>query len=249
MRNCIKIAGVTVDRRSLEEVVDACCDAILTNKIIRIAMINARKIKLAHQHDEILGILNTATISGADGVSLIAASKLLRTPLRTGRVNGTDLMMELLSASDDNGFRVFLFGATQEVLEGCVQVISEQFSGTVICGVRNGYDLSNDYSAEIEQIIQARAQIVFIALPSPAKERVGKMLEDRCGANVIHGVGGSFDVLCGNISRAPVAWQRSGMEWLHRLMKEPVKMAPRVFNENLYLLKVVALQLLGLGKK
>jgi N-acetylglucosaminyldiphosphoundecaprenol N-acetyl-beta-D-mannosaminyltransferase len=62
-------------------------------------------------------------------------------------------------------------------------------------------------------------------------------------------VGGSFDVLCGNISRAPVVWQRVGMEWLHRLMKEPVKMAPRVFNENLYLLKVVALQLLGLGKK
>lgn len=249
MKDYIKIAGVSVDRRSLEEVVDACCDAILTNTIMRIAMINARKVKLAHQNDEILGILNTATISGADGVSLIAASKLLRTPLRTGRVNGTDLMMELLSASDLNGFRIFLFGATQEVLESCVRVISEQFPRAVICGVRNGYDLSDDYSTEIEQIIQARAQIVFIALPSPAKERVGKMLEDHRGANVIHGVGGSFDVLSGNISRAPILWQRAGMEWLHRLMKEPVKMAPRVFDENLYLLKVVVLQLLGLGKK
>lgn len=249
MKDQIKIAGVSVDRRSLQEVVDACRDAILSNKVLRIAMINARKIKLAHQYDEIFGILNTATISGADGVSLIAASKLLRTPLRTGRVNGTDLMMELISASDDNGFRIFLFGATQEVLESCVRVISEQFPGAVVCGIRNGYDLSHDYSSEIEQIIQAKAQIVFIALPSPAKERVGKMLEDHCAANVIHGVGGSFDVLSGNIARAPVVWQRAGMEWLHRLMKEPVKMAPRVLDENLYLLKVVALQLLGFGKK
>jgi N-acetylglucosaminyldiphosphoundecaprenol N-acetyl-beta-D-mannosaminyltransferase len=245
----IKLGGVRIDAISLEQVVSACCEEIKRKGVIRIAMINARKVKLAHEDEEVLTILNSAHISGADGVSLLIAAKLLRQPLSTGRVNGTDLMMKLLSASNTQGFRVFLFGATQSVLESCCDVIATDFPMSVVCGKRNGYDLSEHCEDEILQIKKAQTDIVLIALPSPAKERVAKRLEEVGAAHVIHGVGGSFDVLAGNISRAPVIWQRLGLEWLHRLIKEPTKMAPRVLDENLYLLKVVCRQFLGFEKQ
>jgi N-acetylglucosaminyldiphosphoundecaprenol N-acetyl-beta-D-mannosaminyltransferase len=117
---------------------------------------------------------------------------------------------------------VYFLGATEEVLARFLEVVAERYPRLVVAGAHNGY--FDDDAAIAESIARAGARFLFVAMPSPRKELFVSANLCRVGPLLAMGVGGSFDVWAGKVSRAP-RWMRSaGLEWLHRLISEPRKM-------------------------
>lgn len=155
----------------------------------------------------------------ADGVGVVNAAKFMHTPLKE-RVTGVDLMYDMLQYASDNHKSVFFLGATEAVNKKVVEVVERKFPGVIIAGRRNGY--FNRYDDNVSNyVISTRPDIVFVALGAKRQEgwinhNIGKF-----DKGIFMGIGGSFDVLSGQIKRAPKIWIKFQLEWLYRLIKEP----------------------------
>ncbi len=117
-----------------------------------------------------------------------------------------------------------------------------------VAGHRNGYFDDTDEAAIVEQINAANPDVLFVAMTSPKKERFMARWEQTLRVPIIHGVGGSFDVYAGLVSRAPEWMQRAGLEWLHRVLQEPGRMWRRYLVTNCIFVWRVATGLLA-GKQ
>lgn len=216
----VKFLNTYVDNLSMDETVKAVEEYIIKQQPLHLIGINADKVNTLKKNERLRKIVNACGIINADGVSIVWASGKLHKPLKE-RVAGVDLMQELLKLSDKKAYKVYLLGAKQEVVEKTAEVISEQYPNVPIVGYRNGYFKENDWESIAENIRKSEAQIVFVGISSPLKEYLIEYFQKQGLPMVFMGVGGSFDVLSGNIERAPKWVQKIGMEWMFRFLQEP----------------------------
>lgn len=127
---------------------------------------------------------------------------------------------------------VYFLGTKEAILNRLLEVLREQYPNLKIAGAHHGY--FKDEEEVVRKIAVCQPQMLFIGMTSPYKEEFVNKYKTELNANLIMGVGGSFDVLAGAISRAPVWMQKNGLEWLHRFMKEPRRLYKRYIFENLY---------------
>lgn len=224
--------GLDVAPLSLDEAVDLADHAVHSHERLLVGVVNAAKV-VKLRHDPLLreSVL-AADVVLADGQSVVWASRLLRRPLPE-RVAGIDLCERLLTLADQQGLRVFLLGARPEVLAGVCDTIADRWPGVVVAGARDGYFADEEAGEVAEMIAGSGADLLFIGMPTPAKENFLATYGDGLGVPVLHGVGGSFDVIAGVTRRAPVLWQRCGMEWAYRLLQEPGRLWKRYLVTNL----------------
>jgi N-acetylglucosaminyldiphosphoundecaprenol N-acetyl-beta-D-mannosaminyltransferase len=143
------------------------------------------------------------------------------------RVMAFDLMERLLEVAETKGYRIFILGATQEVLELAIANIRTQYPLLAIAGYRNGYFGPEDDEEIVAEIRESRADMLFVAMPSPKKEYWLADHREVLGVPFMMGVGGEVVVLAGVINRAPRLIQRSGFEWLDRVAQEPRRLFRR----------------------
>lgn len=228
----IKILNTYIDNLSMEETVDEVDKFIVADKALHLMGVNADKINTLQEDEQLRDIVNGCDIINADGASVIWASKVLKKPLKE-RVAGIDLMQELLVHAQKKGYGVYFLGAKENVVKKMVMVFRKRYPNLKICGYRNGYFKKEDWSEIAQQIQKSGAQIVFVGITSPLKEYLVEYFQEQGLTCVFMGVGGSFDVLSGNIPRAPLWMQKIGMEWLFRVMQEPGRLWKRYFVGNL----------------
>lgn len=173
------------------------------------------------QHDvRYRDVVNSCALSLCDTVGLLAVARSRGADLRD-RVTGVELLEHLCASAAKEGITVFLFGGAPGIAERAAEELQRRYPGLRIAGTRNGY-FAPDESARIRQEIRASgAQLLFVGMGFPKQEFWLKehLRETGCGAGI--GVGGSFDVISGNVRRAPERWRKLGLEWLYRLLKEP----------------------------
>ncbi len=174
-----------------------------------------------------------------DGMGVKWACKLLGIPV-SGRVTGADLMMETFALCEREGYRPFLLGAKQDVLDKMIDVLSQTHPRLQIAGSRNGYFSSDDEAEIVAQIRGSGADCLFVGITSPKKERFLRKYRDALDVPLLVGVGGSFDVAAGKVRRAPHFIQKIGMEWLFRVVQEPRRLFWRYFKTNLVFAAMVA---------
>ncbi|QIK58242.1 WecB/TagA/CpsF family glycosyltransferase [Erysipelothrix sp. HDW6A] len=195
-------------------------------------VINASKINLMNKDEELTNIINSCPIINADGASILWAAKKLGVSLKE-RVTGIDLFEELLKLSNVKKYRIFLFGAKQEVVEKVKQIIEEKYPNVVIAGIKNGYFDQSKEQEIVDMIKESKADMLFVAFSSPKKEFwVNKYLQEM-DIPFCMGVGGSFDVVAGVTKRAPEWMQKSGLEWFYRFIQEPGRLFNRYIIGNL----------------
>jgi N-acetylglucosaminyldiphosphoundecaprenol N-acetyl-beta-D-mannosaminyltransferase len=170
-------------------------------------------------------------IIGIDGMGIALALRLCGVPVKE-RVAGIDLFQEVLSICAKDGFRPFLLGATIDVLHKAADVINARFPQLQLAGFRDGYFGPDEEREVVDQIIKSKADCLFIAMPTPRKERFLSAYRDSLGVPFIMGVGGSFDVIAGYVRRAPPTMQSMGLEWLYRIYQEPRRMWWRYVKTN-----------------
>jgi N-acetylglucosaminyldiphosphoundecaprenol N-acetyl-beta-D-mannosaminyltransferase len=223
--------GVQLDALCMEEAVDRCREAILIRKPLLIGVVNAAKIVNMRRDPQLQDAVLDCDMVLADGQSVVWASRILRRPLPE-RVAGIDLFERLLDLAHRQDRSVYLLGAKPEVLAALTRQIATRWPGLRIAGSQHGYYDEAQAEDVAAQIRASGADMLFLGMASPRKEIFLKRFRHQLGVPVLHGVGGSFDVMAGLTKRAPLSWQRLGLEWAYRLAQEPGRMWKRYLVTN-----------------
>lgn len=239
--------GVWLDALRLNETVRRCVDAASRDELLEIGVVNAAKLVRMRKDPALRDAVRGCDLIVADGQSVVWASRLLRRPLPE-RVAGIDLFTTLLAEAERDRLSVYLLGAKPEVLADTRAEIARRFPDLHIAGSQHGYYSEAEAPEVADRIAASGAHLLFLGMTSPKKEVFVARYGRRTGARVVHGVGGSFDVLAGVVKRAPMAWQRAGMEWLYRALQEPRRLGPRYLATNFAFLGMVAWELVRPGR-
>lgn len=230
----VNILNVEVSRYDLKETMEMFTNAIEQGQKLRVSVTPVNCILWAHKDEKLRQIYNSADLTTADGVPLLWASKILGSPIR-GRVTGLDLLPEFSKISAEKGFRYFFLGAAEGVAEKLANHLTEVNPGLRVAGTYSPPFVDRFTQEENEKMItlinQSKADILWVSLTAPKQDFWIADHFDRLNVSVAIGVGAAFDVVAGNIKRAPKWMQNAGLEWLYRLIQEPGRLSKRYLVE------------------
>lgn len=228
-RSRLRVLGVPVDALGMSATLSWVDERVRERKAGSHLCVNAANVVLANEDDSYRSLLERADAIGADGQPFIWAARLLGHDLPE-RVAGIDLMERILERAREAGWRIYLLGARAQVVERLAGRLAAD--GVMIAGHRDGYFDDEEAPAVAAQIAESGADVLFVGMPTPIKERFIVEHAAPAGIPAAIGVGGSFDVLAGELRRAPRVMQRLGLEWLFRLMQEPRRLFGRYASTN-----------------
>ncbi|MBO7392721.1 MAG: WecB/TagA/CpsF family glycosyltransferase [Abditibacteriota bacterium] len=237
------LLGVSVCKVTAAEVIDKILEYLKTDEGHIIVTADASAVVIAMDDPEFTEIIREADIVTPDGAGILLASKILGLGI-TEKVSGVDLARSLCRLSGEKGFSIYFLGAAPGVAEEARQKLLEQYPDMKVVGVHHGYFKPEEEASIVEEVKASGADILLVAMGIPAQEKLIKRNLDKLGVKAAIGVGGTFDVFSGRIERAPVWMQRHGMEWLHRLCKNPKKIS-KVAMLPKFMMKVLRKRLLG----
>ncbi len=188
-------------------------------------------------HDpELREMVRSADVRIADGMPLVWASHVQRTPLR-GRVCGSDLMYSIPESAAPAGLSLFLLGGKDGSEEQTARILQARHPALKIAGTYSpefGFEKDPANFARIEdEIRKADPNFVFVALGFPKGERLIHRIRDCVPKAWWLGVGAAFDFVSGNIKRAPGWMQDTGTEWVYRISQDPKRLAERYLVHDL----------------
>lgn len=220
------VLGCELDRLDFTGALERCEAAIWSREYMQHMAINAAKLVSMREDAELATVIGRCELVTADGQAIVWASRILGDPLPE-RVAGIDLMLGLIERAVIGGYRIYVLGARQDVLEQAIARLRERYAGLTIAGYRDGYFTAEQEPDVVQEIQRAKADILFVAMSSPAKELFLGRYGSELDAPFVMGVGGAIDVIAGRTRRAPRLMQRAGLEWLFRLLQEPRRLLRR----------------------
>ncbi|MCL2573181.1 MAG: WecB/TagA/CpsF family glycosyltransferase [Defluviitaleaceae bacterium] len=214
------ILGVSFDNLSPEKAAVKAFSFLNGNSVHVVFTPNPEMVMLAQKDAEFAATLSSAELVIPDGIGIVWASQLTKPKIKK-RVPGIELMTDLLERVAKSGHGVYFLGAAPDVAEAAAEKVVEKHPALNICGFYHGYFKDNEDAVIIDKINASGADIVFVGLGFPRQEKWIMKHRDKINAKILMGVGGSFDVLSGRLRRAPKFFQKIGMEWLYRLLRQP----------------------------
>lgn len=212
------VMGVAFDDLTMDQAVERALDLARGTGFGYAVTPNPELVMMASRDPDYARTLAGASLTLADGIGVIYAAKLLGRPLK-GRVPGVDFAGALMERMAREGLGLFLLGAKPGVAEKAAENLMEKYPGLQVKGVHDGY--FQEDGPVVEAVRASGAEVVFVCLGAPKQERWMAQNGPATETHLAIGLGGSLDVFAGTVKRAPEGWQRLGLEWLYRLIKEP----------------------------
>jgi len=230
------VAGVRIDALDFDAVVDKIVSRIVSGAAPSYVVTpNAHHVVLFHEDAFFREIYEGAFLVVPDGVPLLWAATLLGEPLRS-RVNGTDLFEALCAEAARRGLRVFFLGGREGAAAAAATLLGARHPDLSICGTYCpplGFENDPTESASVLAAIgTARPHLLFVGLGAPKQEYWMYRNVASLAVPVSVGIGVSFELVSGIVSRAPRWMQNSGLEWLYRLWVEPARLWKRYLLGN-----------------
>lgn len=214
----IDILGVRFDSLTKEDAVETALGMLENGDKGYIVTPNPEIVWLCRSDERLKDIVNSATLVLPDGIGIIYGAKILGRPLKS-RIPGIDFIQGVFDRLKGTGKKVFLFGAKPGVADAAAENLMDKYPGLKVVDTCDGY--FDDDSVPIDKINKAKPDLLMVCLGCPKQE---KWMADNIGrldVKLMVGLGGSLDVFAGTVQRAPEKWQKMGLEWLYRLIKEP----------------------------
>ena len=203
----------------------------------QVATVNPEFVMRARQDNEFARVLESADLCLPDGTGVVWAARRQGCAIHEP-VAGTDMLPPLARICAKRGFRLFLLGAAPGVAAELAGLLRSANPGLAVAAYAGDPDPSADDQA-LTLIHEHRTDVLLVAFGAPKQELWIDRLKDRLGTSVAIGVGGAFDYLTGRVPRAPAWMRNAGLEWLHRLARQPWRIR-RMAVLPVYALKVLS---------
>lgn len=218
MSEKINVLGVGFDNLTMAEAVDLAFALQTERRAAYVVTPNPEIVMCCREDAQAAEAVSAADLTIADGIGVVYGARILKTPLKE-KVPGCDFTLALMDKMQEEGRSVFLFGAKPGVAELAEQKLKEKFPGLRFVGTNDGY--FTDDAPIVEKINAASPDLLLVCLGAPKQEKWMYKNAPSLNVGLMIGAGGSLDVYAGTAQRAPERWQRAGMEWLYRLLKDP----------------------------
>ncbi len=219
---------------------------MLVRRRLQHVALNVAKLVNMRRNEVLAADVAGSDLITMDGMGIVWGAKLLGLPAKE-RVTGIDLFAELLAVCAREGFRPYLLGATVSTLHLALKRTLEIHPSLQVAGARDGYFTPEQEQEVVEDIRNSGSDCLFIGMTTPKKERFLAAHRDELNVPFIMGVGGSFDILAGQVRRAPQAMRAFGLEWLYRVLQEPRRMWWRYAKTNAVFAAILAQALVQRG--
>ena len=214
----IDVMGVGFDSLTMDEAVARARDLMAERRAAYVVTPNPEIVMLCRDDPAAMQAVQGADLVLPDGIGVIYGAKILGTPLRA-KLPGIDFASALMAQMGQEGKSVFLLGAKPGVADLAAERLQKQYPGLKIAGTHDGY--FKEDAPVVEAIRESGADCVFVCLGAPKQELWMQRNAPRLRVGLMAGLGGSLDVFAGNVKRAPKLFQKLGLEWFYRLIKEP----------------------------
>jgi len=232
----VDLAGLELANVTRRQVVDHLFAALAEGVGGWVITPNVDYLRRYVSESEVRRLFAGASLIVADGVPLLWAARLQGTPLRE-RVAGADLVWLLAERAAEEGRSLYLLGGNEGVGEAAARRLQDRWPSLRIAGAA-GPRLSNQPTeAELASVSrtlqQAEPDLIYVAFGAPKEERLIAALRSEFPRTWWIGVGASLSFITGDVKRAPRWMQRAGLEWIHRLLQEPQRLARRYLAHDL----------------
>jgi N-acetylglucosaminyldiphosphoundecaprenol N-acetyl-beta-D-mannosaminyltransferase len=229
----ISLVGVPVDNLSMEDTLARIEAYIAEGGFHQIATANVNFLVNALRIPELHRVLSSCDVVVPDGMPLVWGSRLMGQPLQD-RVCGSDLVPRLAELSHKKGYSIYFLGAREENSRRAVERLQQQYPNMRVAGRDCPLTVTLDSpenAAILERVRQANPDILLVAFGNPKQDLWLSRFRDQINVPVTMGIGGSLEMVAGFVQRAPRFLQKTGMEWLYRLVQEPRRLAGRYFRD------------------
>ena len=245
----VNILGVQVSAINMEQALGEISNWVENRSPHYVCVTPAHGIMDCQREPELKQIFNQSGMTTPDGMSIVWLLKLLGHS-HVSRVYGPDLMLAVCRYGLQSGWRHFFYGGMPGVAEALRDNLIGQFPGLKVVGYYS--PPFREVKAEEEQgiirmILEKTPDIIWVGISTPKQEKWMAKFAHRLDTPVLIGVGAAFDFLSGKKLQAPGWVQRSGFEWLFRLLSEPGRLWKRYIRYPLFAILVFA-QMLGLKR-
>lgn len=220
MRPAITILGVPVHDVTYAETLGLVGQFVDSREPHQICTVNPEFVMTAQSDAEFMAILRDADLCVPDGAGLLWAARWNKMPLRE-RVAGSDLVPMIAAEAASRQWKVFFLGAAEGIAERAAAELKARYPNLIVAGTWAGSPDQKDDEVAVAKIRAASPHILFVAYGAPAQDKWVARNRARLRAPVMMGVGGAFDFVAGTAARAPTWAQGLGLEWLHRLIRQP----------------------------
>jgi len=233
----IAVTGVGFDAVTMQEAIAWIKTSVADRTLSRfICTGNLDHLVLLDRDDEFRSVYDDADLVLADGAPVVWLSKLSarkNRPALPERVAGSDLFWEVARLSHDEGIRLFFLGGAPGSVENAAAAVRNRYSKATIAGVYcPPFETFSDREEQdriLKTINDAQPDVLLVGLGAPKQEKWIWANRETLQVPVSIGVGGSFEMACGHVQRAPIWMRKNGLEWAFRFVQEPSRLYKRYF--------------------
>lgn len=216
-RKSTKLLGFNVDIFNFESAVEYAKTLIEKSLGGQIITINPEMMEIGLKNQQFAKILNNADLVIPDGIGIKIGLKIKG--INAQKIAGIEFSHRLIKECAENNFSIGLLGAKPQVIETAAENLKKEFENLNIVYLQDGY--FQDTEKIYAELKEKSPRFLLVALGAPKQEEFISNARKMLPSTVMIGVGGSFDVWSGEVERAPGIWQKLGLEWLYRTVKQP----------------------------
>jgi N-acetylglucosaminyldiphosphoundecaprenol N-acetyl-beta-D-mannosaminyltransferase len=216
----VHIFGVPISKMSMKQTVAYLTNAIENRLAHQVITANPIMVMSAVENREYLAIMGQAELIVPDGAGVVWAANYVGEPVAE-RVAGYDLLHELMKVGETRQWKVYMLGASTEVIEAAAAKLKDMYPAIEIVGCRNGYFGEDEDAEVVRNIVEAAPDLLLVGRSADNQEPWIAKYKQQLQVPIMMGVGGSFDVLSGKLKRAPIFFRKLRLEWFYRLLQEP----------------------------
>jgi N-acetylglucosaminyldiphosphoundecaprenol N-acetyl-beta-D-mannosaminyltransferase len=235
------VLGIGFDNLTMDDAVSRAYGMLGGTKAVYAVTPNPEIVWQCRKDAKLSQAVSGASLVLPDGIGVVYGAKILGRPLKE-KIAGIDFASLLFKKMACAGQSVFLLGAKPGVAEAAAERLTEKYPGLVIAGTSDGY--FKDDAPVIDKINKASPDLLLVCLGAPKQEYWMADNAGKLNVKLMAGLGGSLDVFAGTVARAPESWQKLGLEWLYRLLKEPRRIK-RMIKLPLFILAVTGQRIRG----
>lgn len=241
----IKIFGVKIHNMTFDEATKEMTNYLKGDELKAIYTPNTEIVMGAKDDDRLRELINKGDLITADGIGLIYASRIKKKPLKE-RVTGYYLSLKLLDIANENNYSLYLLGCEDGVAKAAAENIKNTYPNIRIVGYHHGYFKGShnghkNHEEEIkiiDDINSSNPDIIFVGLGFPKQEIWIDTNKKNIKGKIIIGNGGVMNILSGNVKSVPKIFEKLGLEWFYRLIREPSRIKRQIVLPK-FMLKVL----------